>query len=77
MSRLHRANFPADPPADTGWLELVRWHVGSLSYGLVQIIVHDGRVTQIEKTERVRLDDRARTVTQANEPVAGATTIDA
>jgi hypothetical protein len=28
----------------------------SLHYGVVQIIVHDSQVTQIEKTERVRLD---------------------
>ncbi|MEI9963318.1 MAG: YezD family protein [Limisphaerales bacterium] len=39
-----------------GWLEVVREHVGSLRYGVVQIVVHDSQVTQIEKTERVRLD---------------------
>ena len=38
------------------WLEVVQRHVGSLRYGVVQIIVHDSQVTQIEKTERVRLD---------------------
>jgi hypothetical protein len=38
------------------WLAVVRQQVGSLSYGVVQIIVHDSQVTQIEKTERVRLD---------------------
>ena len=38
------------------WLEVVRQQVGSLSYGVVQIVVHDSQVTQIEKTERVRLD---------------------
>jgi hypothetical protein len=38
------------------WLEVVRQQVGSLRYGVVQIIVHDSQVTQIEKTERVRLD---------------------
>jgi len=38
------------------WLELVRRQVGSLRYGVVEIVVHDSRVTQIEKTERVRLD---------------------
>jgi hypothetical protein len=30
--------------------------VGSLRYGVVEIIVHDSQVTQIEKTERLRLD---------------------
>ncbi|MEI7535101.1 MAG: YezD family protein [Verrucomicrobiae bacterium] len=38
------------------WLEVVRSQVASLRYGTVEIIVHDSQVTQIEKTERVRLD---------------------
>jgi len=41
------------------WLEIVRRHVASLHYGVVQIVVHDSQVTQIEKTERVRLDKTA------------------
>lgn len=38
------------------WLEIVRRQVGSLHYGVVQIVVHDSQVTQIDKTERVRLE---------------------
>jgi hypothetical protein len=38
------------------WLEVVRRQVGSLRYGVVQIVVHDAQVTQIEKTERLRLE---------------------
>jgi len=38
------------------WLELVWRQVGSLRYGAVEIVVHDARVIQIEKVERVRLD---------------------
>jgi hypothetical protein len=38
------------------WLEMVQRQVASLRYGVVQIVVHDSRVTQIEKTERVRLE---------------------
>ena len=38
------------------WLELVIQQVGSLRYGVVEIVVHDSRVIQIEKTERVRLE---------------------
>jgi hypothetical protein len=41
---------------DAKWLELVVQHVKSLRYGVVEIVVHDSRVLQIEKTERVRLD---------------------
>ncbi len=39
-----------------GWLELGRRQVGSLRFGVVQIVVHDSQITQIEKTERVRLE---------------------
>ena len=45
--------------ADASWLEIVRQQVGSLRFGVVEIIVHDSRVTQIEKTERLRLDKPA------------------
>ena len=41
---------------DSKWLEIVRQQVGSLRFGVVEIIVHDSQVTQIEKTERLRLD---------------------
>jgi hypothetical protein len=44
---------------ETGWLEIVRQQVGSLRFGVVEIVVHDSRVTQIEKTERLRLDKPA------------------
>ena len=44
------------------WLELVIQHVGSLRYGIVEIVVHDSRVIQIEKTERVRLDKNSNPV---------------
>jgi hypothetical protein len=38
------------------WLELVRQQVSSLKFGTVQVTVHDGRVTQVERVEKVRLD---------------------
>jgi hypothetical protein len=37
------------------WVALVREKVADLQYGLVQLTVHDGRVTQIERTEKTRL----------------------
>ena len=46
---------PKEAAAETAWLELVRRQVSSLRYGIVQIVVHNGCVTQIDKTERVRL----------------------
>jgi hypothetical protein len=47
---------PKENNKTESWLEIVRRHVGSLHYGVLQIVVHDSQVTQIEKTERVRLD---------------------
>ena len=38
------------------WLEIVRRKVDGLHYGIVQIVVHDQHVTQIERTEKTRLD---------------------
>ena len=38
------------------WLEIVRRKVDGLRFGIVQIVVHDHHVTQIEKTEKIRLD---------------------
>ncbi|HEX7576995.1 MAG TPA: YezD family protein [Verrucomicrobiae bacterium] len=42
------------------WLALVWRQVGSLRYGAVEIVVHDSRVIQIEKIERLRLDKPTR-----------------
>ncbi|HHY84723.1 MAG TPA: YezD family protein [Verrucomicrobia bacterium] len=36
------------------WVALVRDQVKSLNFGIVQIVVHGGRVVQIERTEKVR-----------------------
>ena len=37
------------------WVEIVREKVRTLQFGVVQIVVHDSKVTQIERTERTRL----------------------
>jgi len=43
------------PAATPDWLRVVQDKVESLRYGVVQLVVHDGRVTQIERTEKTRL----------------------
>lgn len=43
------------------WLEAVRRQVGSLRFGVVQVVVHDSRVVQIEKTEKIRFEPTAGT----------------
>ena len=45
----------APTASDPEWIAIVRSKVESLRYGLVQLVVHDGRVTQIERTEKLRL----------------------
>jgi len=37
------------------WVEIVRRKVAHMRYGSVQVIVHDGRVTQVDATEKTRL----------------------
>jgi hypothetical protein len=39
------------------WVEIVRRKVAHMRYGSVQVIVHDGRVTQVEATEKTRLSN--------------------
>ncbi len=48
-------SIPSASGAKPNWLERVRAQVEGLQYGVVQLVVHDGRVTQIERTEKVRL----------------------
>lgn len=44
-----------DAVALPDWLAIVREKVESLRFGVVQIVVHDAKVTQIERTEKTRL----------------------
>jgi hypothetical protein len=48
-------------PLSPTWLKLVRERVNGLRFGTVQIVVHEGRVTQVDSTERTRFpaDDTA------------------
>jgi hypothetical protein len=48
-----RLQAPESLPA---WLKLVREQVHSLKFGTVQISVHDSRVVQVERVEKLRFD---------------------
>ncbi len=37
------------------WIDIVKQKVSAMRFGSVQIIVHEGRVTQVESTEKTRL----------------------
>jgi hypothetical protein len=55
---MSHAIHPSEREADPDWVRLVREKVESLHYGVVQLVVHDGRVMQIERTEKTRLAPR-------------------
>jgi hypothetical protein len=42
------------PSSIEPWLEIVRQKVTAMRFGSVQIVVHEGRVTQVESTEKTR-----------------------
>ena len=47
------------PNADSEWIEVIRQHVASLRFGVIQVVIHEGRVVQIERTEKYRLNPKA------------------
>lgn len=50
------ASLNASPiPSQPEWLRVVQQKVETLRFGVVQLVVHDGRVTQIERTEKTRI----------------------
>ena len=55
MSSSSSADSLPEIPPSPDWIALVREKVEGLRYGVVQLVVHDGRVTQIERTEKTRL----------------------
>lgn len=46
------------PAVQADWLEAVRQQVNSLRFGVIQIVVHEGRVVQIDRTEKIRVDSK-------------------
>lgn len=47
---------------DDRWLSRIAEQVNGLEYGEVNIVVHDGRIVQIERKERRRYDDGSSSV---------------
>ena len=52
----NETNRSAREESKPGWLDLVSDQVLSLRFGTVLITVHDGRIVQVEKNEKLRLD---------------------
>ena len=55
LDRMATVSKPAPP-----WLKIVQEQIESLRFGEVQIIVHDSKVVQIQRTEKVRLEKPSR-----------------
>ena len=51
------------------WVEVVVEQAGSLRCGVVQVVPHDSRVAQIERTEKVRLAGRGGAVRKRRKAV--------
>jgi hypothetical protein len=56
--------------SQASWVRLVQGQVEAMRFGVVQIVVHDSRVVQIERTEKLRLD---KSEPEAHFPGASAT----
>ena len=54
MATLHRTEPTHADPAQHPALKQVAEALGRMRYGAIQLIVHDGRLVQLEITERQR-----------------------
>ena len=50
------SEYSSATPEIPAWLKSVQGQVEGLRFGVIQITVHDSKVVQIERTERVRFD---------------------
>jgi hypothetical protein len=49
-------NLNCKEEAGESWLHVVAEQAKTLRFGVIQIVVHENRVVQVEKTEKVRFD---------------------
>ena len=54
IPHLTRVDGPTPDPADAG--EQVLAAIASVRFGSVEVVVHEGRVVQIVRTEKLRLE---------------------
>lgn len=51
---------------DSVWLERIAQSLEGITFGSVQIVVHEGRIVQVDKTERYRFGN------EGNQPTASS-----
>lgn len=44
------------PKSQPRWVKAVHNYFKDMGNGVINVIIHDGRVTQVERTERVRFE---------------------
>jgi hypothetical protein len=59
--------LPFRPPSSS-WQQIVTQQATALRFGAIEIVVHAGRVVQIDKTERIRLEQAS---TKSARPESG------
>lgn len=60
MAMHHIAPGSHDPlPIPPSLLQELRQALGSIRYGTIEIVIHDGRVVQLERREKIRFDGAA------------------
>ncbi|HZG76560.1 MAG TPA: YezD family protein [Paenibacillus sp.] len=45
---------------DPAWLKRIAESLSGIKYGSVQIVIHDGKIVQIERTEKRRFESTTR-----------------
>lgn len=55
MSQLPNKEWNGSNPDVEPWLATVQNRVQAIQYGVVQITIHEGRVTQVDATEKLRI----------------------
>ena len=71
MALIPMAQGPETGPQDSlalppALLEELRRALRSIRYGTIELVIHDGRVVQLERREKVRFDNGLRDHTQGN-----------
>lgn len=52
---MSKSVLPPHSESTEPWVEIVRQKLATMRFGSIQLIVHEGRVTQVESLEKTRI----------------------
>ena len=52
---MSKSTLPNAAESPEPWVEIIRQKLASMRFGSIQLVVHEGRVTQVESLERTRI----------------------